>query len=38
MKLPDGNVPDAIVPVLKQGVLKVAVPVSAKLPSDLALL
>ena len=36
MKLPDGNVPGVIVPELKQGVLKVTVPVIPKLPSELA--
>lgn len=38
MKLPEGNVPEAIVPELKQDVLKVTVPVIAKLPAlELAL-
>lgn len=38
MKLPEGNVPEVIVPELKQDVLKVAVPVIAKLPAlELAL-
>jgi hypothetical protein len=33
MKLPEGNVPDVIVPELKQGELKVTVPLTPKLPS-----
>ena len=38
MKLPEGNVPEAIVPELKQDVLKVTVPVIAKVPElELAL-
>jgi hypothetical protein len=34
MKLPEGNVPDVIVPELKQDVLKVTVPMTPKLPSS----
>ena len=38
MKLPDGNAPGVIVPELKQGVLRVTVPSSPKLPSELGVL
>jgi hypothetical protein len=34
MKLPEGNVPDVIVPELKQDPLKVTVPAIPKLPSS----
>jgi hypothetical protein len=38
MKLPEGNVPEFIVPEVKQDVLKVTVPLIAKLPAlELAL-